>query len=135
MHLADVYTDSGRGAEAEPHYLRALDIWERAFGVFGTEHPDVAEGLNALGKLYRDQGRHGEAEPLLTRALAIRQNTLGADHLLTKASREALDGAPRCLAAVTQPVRHAVGASATIQAAPAMRKFKANSDQFPWASG
>ncbi len=91
MHLADVYTASGRGAEAEPHYLRALDIWERAFGVFGTEHPDVAEGLNALGKLYGAQGRHDEAEPLLTRALAIRQNTLGADHLLTKASREALD--------------------------------------------
>jgi tetratricopeptide (TPR) repeat protein len=90
MQLADVYADCGRSAEAEQHYLRALAIWERAHGLFGPDHPDVAECLKGLARVYRDEGRHAEAEAALVRALAIRERTLGPDHPLTKATREAL---------------------------------------------
>ncbi len=49
--------------------------------------------LMGLARVYRDQGHHAEAEAALTRALAIREKTLGPDHPLTKATREALGAA------------------------------------------
>ncbi|HEX8129298.1 MAG TPA: FxSxx-COOH system tetratricopeptide repeat protein [Pyrinomonadaceae bacterium] len=63
--------------EAEPLFVRALSIREKALG---PEHPDVATSLNNLAILYNRQGEYAEAEPLLVRALSIREKSLGSEH-------------------------------------------------------
>ena len=67
----------GKYAEAEPLLKRALAIREKALG---TDHPDVATSLEALGLLYTKQGKTAAAEPLLKRSLAIYESGLGANH-------------------------------------------------------
>jgi tetratricopeptide (TPR) repeat protein/transcriptional regulator with XRE-family HTH domain len=61
----------------------ALAIREQ---VFGSEHPAVAESLNALAILARLQGDNARAEGLHRKALAIRAKTLGAEHPATTQS-------------------------------------------------
>ncbi|MBE9180882.1 tetratricopeptide repeat protein [Oculatella sp. LEGE 06141] len=75
--LAELYRSQGRYGEAEPLYLRALDIGEAQLG---ANHPAVATRLNNLAGLYKLQGRYGEAEPLYLRALDISEAQLGANH-------------------------------------------------------
>ncbi len=65
-NLANLYTEQGKYAEAEPLYQRALRIWEQALG---PDHPQVAYPLNGLANLYKEQGKYAEAEPLYQRAL------------------------------------------------------------------
>jgi CHAT domain-containing protein len=67
----------GAYAKAEPLFLRALAIREKALG---ADHPDAAISLNKLAELYRNQGAYAKAEPLFLRALAIWEKALGADH-------------------------------------------------------
>jgi tetratricopeptide (TPR) repeat protein len=55
-------------AEAEPLYVRAISLGEKAFG---PEHPRLSVWLNNLARLYRVNGRPAEAELLIQRALAI----------------------------------------------------------------
>src|SRR5439155_14372271 len=76
-NLGFLYYDQGRYGEAEPLYLRALDLRER---FLGPEHPDVAATLNNLAELYRARARHAKAEPLYLRALAIREKVYGPAH-------------------------------------------------------
>ncbi len=76
-YLARLYYFQGRYREAEPLYLRALQIQEQQLG---AEHSDTTSSLNNLAALYRSQGRYGEAEPLFLRALQIWEHQLGADH-------------------------------------------------------
>ena len=75
--LAELYYLQGRYGEAEPLYLRALQISEQQLG---ADHPDTASRLNNLAGLYESQGRYGEAEPLYQRSLQIYEQQLGADH-------------------------------------------------------
>ena len=70
-------TERAQYAEAEPLFLGALTIHEKAAG---PEHLDTSRSLNNLAALYRAQGRYGEAEPLYRHALAIRKRLLGPDH-------------------------------------------------------
>ncbi|HEX6246049.1 MAG TPA: tetratricopeptide repeat protein, partial [Polyangiales bacterium] len=72
-----LYWAQGAYARAEPLYVRALAIWEKALGPM---HPDVATSLNNLAVLYRNQGAYAQAEPLLVRALAIHEKALGPMH-------------------------------------------------------
>jgi tetratricopeptide (TPR) repeat protein len=72
--------DSGRYAEAEPLYRRALERRERTLG---REHPDTLRSVNNLAINYLDQGRYSEAEPLLRRALESNERTLGREHPVT----------------------------------------------------
>ncbi len=65
--LALLYVTTGRYAEAEPLYTRALAIDEK---LYGKGHQDVARDLNGLALLYETTGRYAEAEPLYKRALA-----------------------------------------------------------------
>jgi tetratricopeptide (TPR) repeat protein/transcriptional regulator with XRE-family HTH domain len=67
----------GQYREAEPLYLRALQIQEHALG---ATHPAVASTLNGLANLYWRQGKYAEAEPLHLRALQIREQALGPIH-------------------------------------------------------
>jgi tetratricopeptide (TPR) repeat protein len=72
-----LYESQGRYSEAEPFYLRSLEIRERQLG---ADHPDVATTLNNLAELYKSQGRYSEAEPLYLRSLEIYEWRLGVDH-------------------------------------------------------
>ena len=76
-NLAELYRATGRYAQAEPLYERAIAIGEKALG---PEHPDLATRLNNLAGLYRDTGRYAQAEPLYERAIAIGEKTLGPEH-------------------------------------------------------
>ena len=53
--------------------------WQYAKKAFGTEHPDTASNLEALGHLVMDQGDLTKAGLLFQSALAIREKTLGHD--------------------------------------------------------
>jgi tetratricopeptide (TPR) repeat protein len=75
--LAKLYYDQGRYSEAEPLYLRSLNIYEHQLG---SDHLDIAQSLNNLAALYQSQGRYSEAEPLYLRSLNIYEHQLGFNH-------------------------------------------------------
>ena len=84
LNKAGYYLDErARYAEAEPLFVRALRVDEKAFG---SLHPEVATDLNNLAGLYRSQGKYSEAEPLYVRALAICEEQLGQAHPQTAGS-------------------------------------------------
>jgi len=66
--------------QSQSLHEQALAIREQ---VFGSEHPAVAESLNALAILARLQGDYEQAEGFHRQALAIREKTLGPDHPTT----------------------------------------------------
>jgi tetratricopeptide (TPR) repeat protein len=72
-----LYNAQGRYSEAEPLYVRSLEIMERQLG---ADHPDVASSLNNLALLYKSQGRYSEAELLYVRSFQIAENKLGLAH-------------------------------------------------------
>jgi tetratricopeptide (TPR) repeat protein/transcriptional regulator with XRE-family HTH domain len=69
--------------QSQSFHQQALTIRKQ---VFGSEHPDVADSLNALGLLARFHGKYGQAERFHQQALAIREKTLGLDHHATAQS-------------------------------------------------
>ena len=69
-NVALIYRRTGRQKEAEPYYLRALEIYERQLG---PDHPDVASVLNNLAVFYTNERRFAEAERTHMRALGIRE--------------------------------------------------------------
>uniref|UniRef100_UPI004055B298 tetratricopeptide repeat protein n=1 Tax=Candidatus Electronema sp. TaxID=2698783 RepID=UPI004055B298 len=75
--LALLRKNQGKYAEAEPLYLQAIAVKEKAFG---KDHPDVAEALNDLAVLYWCEENYGEAEPLYLCALAVKEQFFGKDH-------------------------------------------------------
>ena len=68
-NLALLYNTQGQYGQAEPLYLRALAILEKALG---PEHPNVASGLENYADLLRKTDRNAEADELEERARAIR---------------------------------------------------------------
>ena len=76
-NLAQLYRLLARYTLAEPLYLRALTILEKAFG---PKHPEVALPLTNLATQYYDQSRLSAAEPLLSKALRIQEESLGPVH-------------------------------------------------------
>ena len=64
----------GAYAKAEPLYLRALDIREKALG---AEHLGVATSLNNLAVLYKNMGHYTKAEPLFIRATPWKRRSSG----------------------------------------------------------
>jgi hypothetical protein len=67
--LAELCRSQGRDAEAEPLYLRALAIREKALG---PDHPQLAPSLESLAGLYRETNRVTEAQALQARAATVR---------------------------------------------------------------
>jgi CHAT domain-containing protein len=71
-------------------YEKALVVGQKALvlieRIVGSEHPDTAESLNALGHTYRELAQHDKALPLGLRALKIREKVLGSDHPKTAQS-------------------------------------------------
>ena len=86
--LATLHQVVGNYVEAEPLFVRALEIREKQLG---AEHPDTAGSLNNLAGLYYHQGKYGEAAGYMKRALAIVEKALGPEHPNTKLVRENLE--------------------------------------------
>jgi CHAT domain-containing protein len=76
-NLASLYQAQGAYPKAEPLYVRALNIRQKALGPM---HPLVANSLLNLALLYLNQGGYAKAEPLLVHALDIREKALGPMH-------------------------------------------------------
>ena len=68
-------------SEAEPLYLRSLEIRERQLG---ADHPDVASSLFNLAVLYHNTQRHPEALKSIQHAIQIYEQKLGAEHPTTQ---------------------------------------------------
>jgi tetratricopeptide (TPR) repeat protein len=75
--LGLVLRDLGDLAGARPHYERALEITEVAFG---PNHPDVATARGNLGGVLWDLGDLAGARAQLERALEISEAALGPNH-------------------------------------------------------
>ncbi len=69
--------------QSQSLHEQALAIREQALG---SEHPAVAESLNALAVIARIQGDYEQAEKFHRQALAIREKALGPNHPATGAS-------------------------------------------------
>jgi tetratricopeptide (TPR) repeat protein len=76
-HLGVLLHSKTRHAEAEPLFRRALAIDEASYG---TEHPELATGLNNLAELLKSTNRLSDAEPLYRRAVAIAEGSCGTEH-------------------------------------------------------
>ncbi|HEV8201269.1 MAG TPA: serine/threonine-protein kinase [Candidatus Polarisedimenticolia bacterium] len=90
-NLALLRAAQGRNAEAETLHRRSIAIWEKT----GPDSPQIAGGLHNLARLCASTGRTAEATRLYRRALAIREAKLGADHPLTRTTRDALSALTR----------------------------------------
>lgn len=60
--------------ESEPIYIRALTVFERAYG---ADHYEVAANLHNLAAVLATRGRRAEAEQHYRRALSIKEKLLG----------------------------------------------------------
>ncbi len=81
--VAAIYVRLGALADAETHYVRALEIRRSELGV---AHPDVLASLSHLGMLHAKQVRYDEAEPMLRDAYQGQRTVLGPDHADTLAT-------------------------------------------------
>ena len=88
-NLAALYDSQGAYAKAEPLYLRALAVREKALG---PDHRDTATSLNNLAVLYDSQGAYAKSLAVHNRALKIFSKTLGPNHLDTANSLSNLAG-------------------------------------------
>ncbi len=68
----------------EINLLLAMDYHNRSLGIrrgiYGEEHPDVADSLNNLGDVYHEQGNLPKAIELHTQSLGIRRGIYGEEH-------------------------------------------------------
>jgi serine/threonine-protein kinase len=75
--LGTITQQLGNLARADSLLTLAL---ERRRTLLGAAHPDVAEGMVALGQLRMEQARYEEGEQLIRDALAIERQSLPPDH-------------------------------------------------------
>ncbi len=76
--LATLLEEKGDYAAADSLNHKALHLQR---GVFGKEHPAIADALSNLAGLRRDQGDHAGADSLYRQALAMQRTLLGETHL------------------------------------------------------
>jgi len=75
-NLALLYAFMGRYGEAEPLYLRSVEIYETQLG---KNDPSIVPSLNNLAALYKSMECYGEAESLFLRSLRILKTQLNCD--------------------------------------------------------
>lgn len=75
--LAKTLQSAGDTAAAEPLFVRAIALYEKALGPAAAE---TGAAIEDLGSLYIDVQRLAEAEKTLTRALAIIEKARGPEH-------------------------------------------------------
>jgi tetratricopeptide (TPR) repeat protein len=78
--FGDVFTRHGQFSEAEKMYQRALEGFEKAWGL---EHSFTLITVNNLGILYTDLGRLNEAEKMFQRALQGYEKAWEPEHIST----------------------------------------------------
>jgi tetratricopeptide (TPR) repeat protein len=76
-NLALLYQAQGRFAEAEPLFLKAIALGDKALP---ATDPDLAGWYNNLARLYQAQGRLSDVEPLYSKTIAISEKALPANH-------------------------------------------------------
>ena len=64
----------GKYADAEPYYIHALQLKERALG---SGHPELAADLYNVGLLYFAQDKYHESKQYFARTLALEENLYG----------------------------------------------------------
>jgi serine/threonine-protein kinase len=74
--IGKAYANLGLNDRSLPLIERSLTLRRR---IYGAEHPDVAESLDALGILAQVRGDLDRAEALHRQALAMREKLLGPD--------------------------------------------------------
>ena len=79
-NIGNLYNRQGRPVEAEQIYQRALQGYEKAWGL---DHTETLNTVNNLGVLYQDQGKLVEAEQMYQRALQGYEKAWGPDHTET----------------------------------------------------
>ncbi|NJL42169.1 MAG: tetratricopeptide repeat protein [Leptolyngbyaceae cyanobacterium SM1_4_3] len=80
-NLASLYADMGCYSEAEPLFVRSLQICETQLG---NNHPDIANIFSNLALLYQKIGCYSEAEPLYLKSLEISVGWRGENHRHTR---------------------------------------------------
>ena len=74
-NLGSVYYNQGRYREAEPLFIRAIDMWSAS----GGQTKDLAITLHNLASVYQKRAQYPEAIRAYGRALELRQSMLGED--------------------------------------------------------
>jgi len=77
-NLAEMYSESGDYARAEPLYLQVLENVRRVLG--NDEHVEVAAAMSKVGSIYRLLGDYTRAEPYYKEACRIYYQLLGNNH-------------------------------------------------------
>lgn len=85
--LANVYFYKGAYELSETYNRQAFDIYR---GLYGEEHPAVAQILNNLGAIETNRGNYVASEGYYRHALTITEAWYGADHPETAANLTAI---------------------------------------------
>jgi tetratricopeptide (TPR) repeat protein len=76
-NLAGLYRREGKGMQAEPLFVNAMEIQSR---VLGPNHPLTLASMNNLAGLYQAEGKYGQAGQLFEKVLASRRRAPGPEH-------------------------------------------------------
>lgn len=94
--LAPAYSTMSNVIFDQGHYDQSQDFYERKVAIdiksLGSDHPSVANDLNALAMSYIASQKYSQADVLLTRALAIYKKVYGANNILTIRTEATLAG-------------------------------------------
>jgi tetratricopeptide (TPR) repeat protein len=80
LWLGRLYFDQDKPGEAEKMYQRALQGYEKAWGL---EHTSTLDTVNNLGSLYAKLGKLDQAEDMYQRALRGKEKAWGPEHTST----------------------------------------------------
>jgi serine/threonine-protein kinase len=87
QNLGEIYQKLGKFDRAEPLLTSSLEERQK---LFGSDSPEAAESLVALGLLRDDQAKLEEAEKLVRQAIAINNSRLSANHPAVSKANSAL---------------------------------------------
>jgi len=77
--LADLYVEEKKQSDAEPLYVRAVMLWQRAEG---PKYPYVSDMLIRLEDISVHETRYAQAEEFYQQALEVYDRHLVTDHVL-----------------------------------------------------
>jgi len=94
--MAPAYSTMSSVIFDQGHYDQSQDFYERKVAIdikaLGSDHPSVANDLNALAMSYIAGQKYSQADVLLTRALAIYKKVYGPSNILTIRTEVTLAG-------------------------------------------
>jgi tetratricopeptide (TPR) repeat protein len=75
--LAGLYQGQGKYEEAEPLYVKCLEV---RTSVLGEKHPNTLQSMSHLAALYESQGKYVQAELLYVKCLKVTREVLREEH-------------------------------------------------------